>query len=125
VLVLAIDTSTPAVTAGVATLDGDEVTVLGERVTVDPRAHGELLTPHVLEVVGEAGTTLGALDAIVCGVGPGPSSRPRRRPSPPVTARGFMRKPSDCVWSSLTIRHRPDSSRWRERACSPGNVRNP
>jgi tRNA threonylcarbamoyl adenosine modification protein YeaZ len=72
VLVLAIDTSTPAVTAGVATLDGDEVTVLGERVTVDPRAHGELLTPHVLEVVGEAGTTLGALDAIVCGVGPGP-----------------------------------------------------
>jgi tRNA threonylcarbamoyl adenosine modification protein YeaZ len=72
VLVLAIDTSTPAVTAGVAELDGERVTVLGERVTVDPRAHGELLTPHVLEAVSEAGTTLGALDAIVCGVGPGP-----------------------------------------------------
>jgi tRNA threonylcarbamoyl adenosine modification protein YeaZ len=72
VLVLAIDTSTPAVTAGVATLDGDDVTVLSERVTVDARAHGELLTPHLLEAVDEAGATLGALDAIVCGVGPGP-----------------------------------------------------
>jgi tRNA threonylcarbamoyl adenosine modification protein YeaZ len=72
VLVLAIDTSTPAVTAGVATLDGDDVTVLSERVTVDARAHGELLTPHLLEAVEAAGTTLGALDAIVCGVGPGP-----------------------------------------------------
>jgi tRNA threonylcarbamoyl adenosine modification protein YeaZ len=72
VLVLAIDTSTPAVTAGVAELDGERVTVLGERVTIDPRAHGELLMPHVLEAVEQAGTTLGALDAIACGVGPGP-----------------------------------------------------
>jgi tRNA threonylcarbamoyl adenosine modification protein YeaZ len=72
VLVLAIDTSTPAVTAGVAKLDADEVTVLGQRVTVDPRAHGELLTPHILEAVAEAGLTLKDLDAIVCGVGPGP-----------------------------------------------------
>lgn len=71
-LVLAIDTSTPAVTAGVAELDGERVTVLGERVTIDPRAHGELLMPHVLEAVEEASTTLAALDAIVCGVGPGP-----------------------------------------------------
>jgi tRNA threonylcarbamoyl adenosine modification protein YeaZ len=72
VLVLAIDTSTPAVTAGVARLDAEGVTMLAERVTVDPRAHGELLTPHVLDAVREAGTTLAGLDAIVCGVGPGP-----------------------------------------------------
>ncbi|WP_344072812.1 tRNA (adenosine(37)-N6)-threonylcarbamoyltransferase complex dimerization subunit type 1 TsaB, partial [Prauserella alba] len=42
------------------------------RVTVDPRAHGELLTPHVLEAVAEAGITLADLGAVVVGVGPGP-----------------------------------------------------
>jgi tRNA threonylcarbamoyl adenosine modification protein YeaZ len=70
VLVLAIDTSTPAVTAGVVTLDGADV--LGERVTLDARAHGELLTPHVLDAVTAANVSLSALEAIVCGVGPGP-----------------------------------------------------
>ena len=71
-LVLAIDTSTPAVTAGVATLAGTEVTVLAERVTLNPRAHGELITPHVLEAARQADITLRELDAIVCGAGPGP-----------------------------------------------------
>ncbi|HJQ47920.1 MAG TPA: tRNA (adenosine(37)-N6)-threonylcarbamoyltransferase complex dimerization subunit type 1 TsaB [Amycolatopsis sp.] len=71
-LVLAIDTSTPAVTAGVATLAGTGVTVLAERVTLNPRAHGELITPHVLEAAKEADVTLRQVDAIVCGVGPGP-----------------------------------------------------
>ncbi|OZM74931.1 tRNA (adenosine(37)-N6)-threonylcarbamoyltransferase complex dimerization subunit type 1 TsaB [Amycolatopsis antarctica] len=70
-LVLAIDTSTPAVTAGVLAL-GEDVRVLAERVTIDPRAHGELLTPHVRDALREAGTSLQELDAIVCGVGPGP-----------------------------------------------------
>lgn len=71
-LVLAIDTSTPAVTAGLATLTGADVTVLAERVTLNPRAHGELITPHALEAAEEAGVTLRDVDAIVCGVGPGP-----------------------------------------------------
>ncbi|HVW43109.1 MAG TPA: tRNA (adenosine(37)-N6)-threonylcarbamoyltransferase complex dimerization subunit type 1 TsaB [Amycolatopsis sp.] len=71
-LVLAIDTSTPAVTAGVATLTGTAVTVLAERVTLNPRAHGELITPHALDAAREAGVTFRQLDAIVCGVGPGP-----------------------------------------------------
>lgn len=71
-LVLAIDTSTPAVTAGVATLAGGDVTVLAERVTLDARAHGELITPHTRDALRTAGVTLGELDAIVCGVGPGP-----------------------------------------------------
>ncbi|OXM55707.1 tRNA (adenosine(37)-N6)-threonylcarbamoyltransferase complex dimerization subunit type 1 TsaB [Amycolatopsis alba] len=71
-LVLAIDTSTPAVTAGLVALDGDTLETRGDRVTVDPRAHGELITPHALEAVKAAGVTLRDLDAIVCGVGPGP-----------------------------------------------------
>lgn len=71
-LVLALDTSTPAVTAGVVELGPDGATTGAERVTVDPRAHGELLTPHVLESVDQAGTTLRGLDAVVCGSGPGP-----------------------------------------------------
>lgn len=72
VLVLAIDTSTPAVTAGLATLAGADVSVLAERVTVNPRAHGELITPHILDAAKDAGVTLRQVDAIVCGVGPGP-----------------------------------------------------
>ncbi len=72
VLVLAIDTSTPAVTAGVVVLDGGLVETRGERVTVDPRAHGELITPHALAAAEAAGVTLKELDAIVAGVGPGP-----------------------------------------------------
>ncbi len=70
-LVLAVDTATPAVTAGVVSL-GAELVVLGERVTVDAKAHGELLTPHVLSALADAGRTLADVDAIVCGVGPGP-----------------------------------------------------
>ncbi|OLR91140.1 tRNA (adenosine(37)-N6)-threonylcarbamoyltransferase complex dimerization subunit type 1 TsaB [Actinokineospora bangkokensis] len=72
-LVLAVDTSTPAVTAGVVELppDGPPV-LLAERVTVDARAHGELLTPHVRDALAEAGKALADLDALVCGVGPGP-----------------------------------------------------
>lgn len=71
-LVLAIDTSTPAVTAGVVALDGDSVESRGDRVTVDPRAHGELIMPHALAAAEAAGVTLKDLDAIVAGVGPGP-----------------------------------------------------
>ncbi len=71
-LILAIDTSTPAVTAGLVALDGDKLESRGDRVTVDPRAHGELITPHALEALKAAGVTLRDLDAIVCGVGPGP-----------------------------------------------------
>ncbi|SFQ25639.1 tRNA threonylcarbamoyl adenosine modification protein YeaZ [Amycolatopsis arida] len=71
-LVLAIDTATPAVTTGVVALERAGTTVLGTRVTVDPRAHGELLTPHVLEATRDAGVTPRELAAVVCGSGPGP-----------------------------------------------------
>jgi tRNA threonylcarbamoyladenosine biosynthesis protein TsaB len=73
VLVLALDTATPAVTAGVVELaPHGAVETLASRVTIDARAHGELLTPHTLEALAEAGVTFGDLDAIVCGAGPGP-----------------------------------------------------
>lgn len=68
-LVLAIDTATPAVTAGVAQRDG---LVLGERVTLDARAHAEQLTPNVLGAMADAGAAMGDLTAVVVGCGPGP-----------------------------------------------------
>jgi len=69
-LILAIDTATPAVTAGVVRLDG--VQVLAERVTVDARAHAEQLTPNVLGALADAGVTVNDLGAVVVGCGPGP-----------------------------------------------------
>src|SRR4051794_11396414 len=52
--------------------DDSEPVVLAECVTVDAKAHGELLTPHILSALSDAGRTLSDVDAIVCGVGPGP-----------------------------------------------------
>jgi tRNA threonylcarbamoyl adenosine modification protein YeaZ len=67
-LVLAIDTATPAVTAGVVA-DGELVV---ERVTVDPRAHAERITPNVLGALADAGLSMTDLGAVVVGCGPGP-----------------------------------------------------
>jgi tRNA threonylcarbamoyl adenosine modification protein YeaZ len=67
-LVLAIDTSTPAVTAGVVA-DGE---LLAERVSVDARAHAERITPNVLAALADAGQSMAGLDAVVVGCGPGP-----------------------------------------------------
>lgn len=75
-LVLAIDTSTPAVTAGVVRFEPESDTgaprALATRVTVDARAHAEVLTPQILECLAESGHTPADLDAVVVGVGPGP-----------------------------------------------------
>jgi len=71
-VVLAIDTATPAVTAGVVRRGPSGVEVLGERVTVDPRAHAEQLTPNVLGALADAGLSMGDLEAVVVGCGPGP-----------------------------------------------------
>jgi tRNA threonylcarbamoyl adenosine modification protein YeaZ len=75
VIVLAIDTATPAVTAGVVVLDGPDgpgPRTLAQRVTVDARAHGELLTPHIQDALRSADLAMTDLDAVVCGAGPGP-----------------------------------------------------
>lgn len=68
-LILAIDTATPAVTAGIVT---DGLDVLAERITVDARAHAERITPNVLAALADAEKTMRDLDAVVVGCGPGP-----------------------------------------------------
>jgi tRNA threonylcarbamoyl adenosine modification protein YeaZ len=72
VLVLALDTATPASTAAVAEVTESGMKGLAERRTVDPRAHGELLAPEVAATLDEAGLRPRDLHAIVAGVGPGP-----------------------------------------------------
>ncbi|CAN3127523.1 tRNA (adenosine(37)-N6)-threonylcarbamoyltransferase complex dimerization subunit type 1 TsaB [Mycobacterium sp. smrl_JER01] len=71
-LVLAIDTATPAVTAGVVHVDGDSIDVLAEQVTFDARAHAERLTPNIVDALGAAGIPVDRLDAVAVGCGPGP-----------------------------------------------------
>jgi tRNA threonylcarbamoyl adenosine modification protein YeaZ len=65
VLALVLDTSTPAVTAGL--VDLDDLSVVAEAVTVDARRHGELLALNVRSVLAH-----GTPDTVVVGVGPGP-----------------------------------------------------
>jgi tRNA threonylcarbamoyl adenosine modification protein YeaZ len=72
VLVLVVDSSTPAVTAALAEVTDHGVVMRAERQAVDAKAHGELLAPAVEGVLGEAGARPSDLDAIVAGVGPGP-----------------------------------------------------
>ncbi|MGW5865966.1 tRNA (adenosine(37)-N6)-threonylcarbamoyltransferase complex dimerization subunit type 1 TsaB [Streptomyces sp. NPDC055239] len=67
-LLLALDTATPAVT--VALHDGSSVVAASSQV--DARRHGELLLPAVDRVLAEAGLKLDAVTDIVVGVGPGP-----------------------------------------------------
>ncbi|MEU6364747.1 tRNA (adenosine(37)-N6)-threonylcarbamoyltransferase complex dimerization subunit type 1 TsaB [Streptomyces sp. NPDC046931] len=67
-LLLALDTATPAVT--VALHDG--TSVIASSSQVDARRHGELLLPAVDRVLAEADTRLDAVTGIVVGVGPGP-----------------------------------------------------
>ncbi|MFE7118127.1 tRNA (adenosine(37)-N6)-threonylcarbamoyltransferase complex dimerization subunit type 1 TsaB [Streptomyces sp. NPDC057654] len=69
-LLLALDTATPAVT--VALYDGDGGAVVAQSNQVDARRHGELLLPAVDRVLGEAGVGLAAVTGVVVGVGPGP-----------------------------------------------------
>jgi tRNA threonylcarbamoyl adenosine modification protein YeaZ len=71
-IVLAIDTATPAVTAGVIRRGPSGVDVLAERVTLDARAHAEQLTPNVVGALADAGLAMADLGAVVVGCGPGP-----------------------------------------------------
>lgn len=68
--VLALDTSTPAVVAGV--VRRSPLAVLAERVIVDGHGHAERLTPNVVAALDAAGLQMAALDAVVVGCGPGP-----------------------------------------------------
>jgi tRNA threonylcarbamoyladenosine biosynthesis protein TsaB len=68
VLLLAMDTATPAVT--VALHDGTDV--VAEQTAVDPRRHGELLAPGIERVLRLAEATPSDITDIAVGVGPGP-----------------------------------------------------
>jgi len=72
VLILAIDTATPAVTAGVVRRDGGAIEVLASRVTLGARAHAEQLTPNAVGALADAEISVDDLDAVVVGCGPGP-----------------------------------------------------
>jgi universal bacterial protein YeaZ len=72
VLIVVLDSATPAITAALAEVTETDVRVLAQRVTVDARAHGELLAPAVNAVLQEAGAKPRDLTAVVAGVGPGP-----------------------------------------------------
>jgi tRNA threonylcarbamoyl adenosine modification protein YeaZ len=68
VLLLALDTSTPAVTA--ALHDGERA--VAESTLVDARRHGEQLAPRIAAVLAEAGASPADLTGVAVGVGPGP-----------------------------------------------------
>jgi tRNA threonylcarbamoyl adenosine modification protein YeaZ len=68
VLLLGLDTATPAVT--VALHDGAQP--LAQLVTVDAHRHAELLAPAIAKVIADAGASQGDLTGIAAGVGPGP-----------------------------------------------------
>lgn len=70
-IVLAIDTATPAVTAGIVRV-GETVEVLAEVVTLDARAHAECLTPNVLAALADCSLAMADLTGVVVGCGPGP-----------------------------------------------------
>ena len=69
-LVLALDTSSPAVSAALVRLSPEGPEVVAEQVVVDARRHGELLAVGVRAVLRDLAP--GALDALVVGTGPGP-----------------------------------------------------
>ena len=70
--VLALDTATPAVTAGVVELTADGCAARSVRVAHDARKHAELLMPGIVAACDEAGIALADLGAVVTGAGPGP-----------------------------------------------------
>ena len=65
-LVLALDTATPTLVAGLADWSQHGVTeVLAERAVPSGTRHAELLTPAISSVLDDAGLTMGDLDAVV------------------------------------------------------------
>jgi tRNA threonylcarbamoyl adenosine modification protein YeaZ len=68
VLVLALDTSTPATSVALVGDDG----MLDERIEIAVNRHGELVAPLIDQLVRNAGVDLHDIDVVAVGVGPGP-----------------------------------------------------
>lgn len=71
-LVLALDTATPTLVAGVARWSADGAEVLAERAVPSGTKHAELLTPAIRAALDDAGVPLADVGAVVTGLGPGP-----------------------------------------------------
>lgn len=67
-LLLAIDTSTTAITVGLH----DGTSVVAESTTLDARAHAEHLAPNIRAALTSAGAEPGDVTDVVVGIGPGP-----------------------------------------------------
>jgi tRNA threonylcarbamoyl adenosine modification protein YeaZ len=72
VLVLLVDTSSAAVTAGVGEVRDGGCRVLAEHAVIDAKKHGEALAPLITQCLAEAGAVPSDLGAVVADVGPGP-----------------------------------------------------
>ncbi len=68
-LLLAIDTSTTAITVGLH----DGASVVAESTTLDARAHAEHLAPNIRAALASADAEPGDVTDVVVGIGPGPS----------------------------------------------------
>lgn len=71
-LVLALDTSSPAVSAAVVEVSPDAVITRAAHQTINARGHGEYLAPMIEAGLHSAGASPRDLGAIVVGTGPGP-----------------------------------------------------
>ena len=72
-LVLGLDTSTPAVQVGVVEVDPDGAwQTRAAWCDVDGRRHGEVLAAGVRAALAEAGASRAGLSAVAVGLGPGP-----------------------------------------------------
>jgi tRNA threonylcarbamoyl adenosine modification protein YeaZ len=72
VLILALDTATPTLVAGVARWTAEGVEVLAEEARPSGTRHAELLTPAIGAALSSAGVAMGAIEGVVVGLGPGP-----------------------------------------------------
>jgi tRNA threonylcarbamoyl adenosine modification protein YeaZ len=72
VLLLALDTATPTLVAGVARWSAGAVEVLAEETRPSGTRHAELLTPAVRAALSTAGVDLRDVEGVVVGLGPGP-----------------------------------------------------
>ncbi|SDI97820.1 tRNA threonylcarbamoyl adenosine modification protein YeaZ [Frankineae bacterium MT45] len=71
--VLAIDTSSAAVSAAVVEVDdGGEARTMAQSITLDARAHGERLAPNIESCLQRSGVRVADVSAVVAGLGPGP-----------------------------------------------------
>lgn len=71
-LVLSIDSSAGTAVAVVRAVAGTPGHVLAERADRNARSHAEAIGTLVQEVLAEAGVSATEIDAVACGVGPGP-----------------------------------------------------